>query len=446
MKLHTAFSSALKGLIVLSIVLFLSAAGFQDKMTSGWYQQYFPNLNGSTIKDMTFLDSLTGFAITTTNSSVQAYILKTSNGGDNWSIVHSYFPPSTGTILTGIMFANNAIGYASTSYHEFFKTTNAGENWTNISEPPWSIDGLYVLNTDTVFAASSSPFGGGVFRSTNGGYNWQTIWNIGGGSGNPEKIYMVNKDMGFIQDEDASSYMKRTTNGGFNWTSISGERYYDIIFFDINTGWKVYDSIKKTTNGGTNWFVQQHPNNYNEIYNPSKITILNKDTVWMVGAYTYGGVVFKTTNGGTNWGYQFPNPNIATVAFHFIQFVDPNHGWVNTNNILLHTKVGGNDTTIFTGINSNSDVLISDYQLYQNYPNPFNPSTIISYKLAKSGNIRIKVFDISGKEIEELVNKKLQAGSYKITFNLTKYSSGIYFYSMIIDGTVVDTKKMMYVK
>jgi len=56
------------------------------------------------------------------------------------------------------------------------------------------------------------------------------------------------------------------------------------------------------------------------------------------------------------------------------------------------------------------------------------------------------VYDVSGKEIEELVNKKLQAGSYKITFNASKYSSGIYFYSMIIDGKVADTKKMMYLK
>jgi len=451
MKLHTAFSSVLKGLIVVSFVFFLSAAGFQDKLTSGWYQQYFPNLNGSTIKDMTFLDSLTGFAITTTNSSVQAYILKTTNGGDNWNIVHTYFPPSTGTILTGIMFANNAIGYASTSYHEFFKTTNAGENWSNISEPPWSIDGLYVLNTDTLFAASSSPFGGGVFRSTNGGYNWQIIWNIGGGSGNPEKIYMVNKDLGFTQDEGASTFMKRTTNGGFNWTEIPGEKFKDIKFSDSNTGWKVYSSIKKTTDGGLNWFVQQTPNITTSFTNKADLCVLNKDTVWMVGAYyNNGGVIFKTTNGGTNWGYQIPNTTYPVTSLYNIDFVDSKHGWAfviyGTNNLLFHTKVGGNDTTIFTGINNNSGVVSSDYQLNQNYPNPFNPSTTISYRLAKSGNVRIKVFDISGKEIEELVNKRLQAGSYKITFNLTKYSSGIYFYSMIIDGTVVDTKKMMMIK
>ena len=105
------------------------------------------------------------------------------------------------------------------------------------------------------------------------------------------------------------------------------------------------------------------------------------------------------------------------------------------------------DTIVtITGIESNQNEVPSKFNLSQNYPNPFNPSTTISYNLAKSGNVRIKVFNISGKEIEELVNKKLEAGIHKITFNASKYSSGIYFYSMIIDGNVVNTKKMMYVK
>jgi photosystem II stability/assembly factor-like uncharacterized protein len=429
------------------VVFFLSAAGFQDKLTSGWYQQYFPNLYGSTIKDITFLDSLTGFAVTSPDAVDNGYILKTTNGGDNWSIVHTYPPPNGNIGFTKIKFATDSIGYASTDYLHFFKTTNGGVNWINISEPPWGLEDMNVLNNDTLFAASSSGFGGGVFRSTNGGYNWQTIWTVSG-SGNPQKIYMVNKDLGFTQDEGAVNNMKMTTNGGFNWTDVSGEKFKAIKFFDSNTGWKVYSSIKKTTDGGLNWFVQQTPNISSSFTNRTDLCALNKDTVWMVGAYyNNGGVLFKTTNGGLNWGYQFPDTTLPITSYNNIQFKDSKHGWINSTNFLLHTKVGGNDTTFITEIeNNNTIITFSDYQLFQNYPNPFNPSTTISYKLAKSGNVRIKVFDISGKEIEGLVNKRLQAGSYKITFNLTKYSSGIYFYSMIIDGTVVDTKKMMMIK
>jgi photosystem II stability/assembly factor-like uncharacterized protein len=441
-------------LLILSLLFFATA--FQsDKLTSGWYQQYFPNLNGSTIKDMTFLDSLTGFAITSTNSSVQAYILKTTNGGDNWNIVHTYFPPGIGTILSRIMFANNIIGYVSTSYHEFFKTTNAGENWTNISEPPWSIEDLSVLNKDTLLAASSSGFGGGVFRSTNGGFNWQTIWTMGG-DGNPQKIYMVNKDFGFALD--LSYVMKRTTDGGFSWNTIYGEGFKGIKFIDSNTGWKIYSNIMKTTNGGINWFVQQAPNYPNSFTSRADISIINKDTVWVVGAYSNGGVVYKTTNGGLNWGYQYPNPALPISSFYNIQFKDSKHGWINSTNFLLHTKVGGNDTTIFTGINYNSGVVSSDYQLNQNYPNPFNPITKINFSIVSSPHVlggdlvQLIVYDVMGREVQTLVNESLKPGTYEVSFDGSSLTSGVYFYRLIIrhggssTGNFTETKKMLLIK
>ena len=128
MKLQKTLSRILDGLILLVFILFFSSAGFQDRNSSGWYQQFFPNLNGSSIKDITFLDSLTGFAVTTTNSSVQAYILKTTNGGDNWNIIHTYVPPSVNSGFTRIQFATDSLGYASTNYFDIFKTMNSGLN------------------------------------------------------------------------------------------------------------------------------------------------------------------------------------------------------------------------------------------------------------------------------------------------------------------------------
>ena len=71
MKSKKTFSRVLDRLILASILLFFASAGFQDKSISGWYRQYITNLNGSTIKDMTFLDSLTGFAVTNSNSLLQ---------------------------------------------------------------------------------------------------------------------------------------------------------------------------------------------------------------------------------------------------------------------------------------------------------------------------------------------------------------------------------------
>jgi photosystem II stability/assembly factor-like uncharacterized protein len=454
MKLQNVFSRILDGLILLVFVLIMSSAGFQDKSTSGWYQQWFPNLNGSTIKDITFLDSLTGFAVTTTNSSVQAYILKTTNGGDNWSIVHTYVPPSVNSGFNRIQFSNNNTGYTSTNYFDLFKTTDNGLNWVKYPNQPTGANDFYAINTDTLFYVSNSGFGGGVYRSINGGVSWSRIWT-NGTSDNPDKIYMYDKNIGFSCNVSSISYLRKTTNGGFNWFDINvADAFLDLKLVDSLTGWKGTNSIQKTTDGGITWFVQTKPNVVDFIVR--SISIINRDTVWLGGdgkkiiGNTYYGALGKTTNGGTNWGYQIPNMAIDSGVYYKVNFSNKNCGWAYINyarfNDGIHTKVGGNDSTVFTGINNDVGFELSEYQLFQNYPNPFNPSTTISYKLSKSGNVNIKVFNISGKEIEEIVNKRLQAGPYNISFNATKYSSGIYFYSMFIDGKLVDTKKMMFIK
>ncbi len=451
MKTTKIFSRILDVLILLVFILFFASAGFQDKSTSGWYQQWFPNLNGSTIKDITFLDSLTGFAVTTSNSLLQEYILRTTNGGDNWSINYTFNTPSSNRYFFRVIKVDSNTVYAF-SWTEMFKTTNRGNNWALITYDLPCGD-FAVLNKDTILGVSSGGFGGGVWRTTNGGLSWQNIWS-NGGSGNPDKIYMYDRNMGFSCAISSISFLRKTTNGGFNWSDINiTDDFLDMKFVDTLTGWKGTNSIKKTTDGGITWFQQASPNVLSFIVR--SISIINKDSVWLGGdAYkiignTFYGALCKTTNGGTNWDYQIPNMAIDSGRYLNVNFIDTKYGWAYINetgfNDGVHTKVGGNDTTI-SGVNNNSTIELFNYQLFQNYPNPFNPTTTISYILNKSGNISIKVFDISGKEIEELVNKRQQAGSYKTTFNGSKHSSGIYFYSLIIDGKVIDTKKMMYVK
>ncbi|NCS90373.1 MAG: T9SS type A sorting domain-containing protein [Ignavibacteria bacterium] len=70
------------------------------------------------------------------------------------------------------------------------------------------------------------------------------------------------------------------------------------------------------------------------------------------------------------------------------------------------------------------------FVLHQNYPNPFNPSTVISWQLAVGSHAALKVFDVLGNEVAELVNNWLEAGTYKVTFNASSLSSGIYFYKL----------------
>lgn len=101
-----------------------------------------------------------------------------------------------------------------------------------------------------------------------------------------------------------------------------------------------------------------------------------------------------------------------------------------------------------TSIDNELKTIIPSYfVLYQNYPNPFNPETEIRYFISKAGNVKLKVFDLVGKEVAVLVDSYKQAGVHKIRFSINDYnlSSGIYLYTLNTD-IYSQTKKMILLK
>lgn len=87
-----------------------------------------------------------------------------------------------------------------------------------------------------------------------------------------------------------------------------------------------------------------------------------------------------------------------------------------------------------------------DYKLNQNYPNPFNPTTVISFSIPKAGNVTLKVYNSLGEEIATLVDEFKGVANYTVDFNASALSSGVYFYSLSVDNSFVQTKKMMLLK
>ena len=96
-------------------------------------------------------------------------------------------------------------------------------------------------------------------------------------------------------------------------------------------------------------------------------------------------------------------------------------------------------------IEDENGTIANKFSLNQNYPNPFNPSTKIRFALPKSGNVTLKVFDISGQVVATLVNGNLQAGEFEYTLDGSNLSSGIYFYR-IKSGEFTQTNKMILLK
>lgn len=89
----------------------------------------------------------------------------------------------------------------------------------------------------------------------------------------------------------------------------------------------------------------------------------------------------------------------------------------------------------------------STITLKQNYPNPFNPSTKISFSIPKNSFVSLKVYNLAGKEVADLVNDRRDGGNYDVSFDAGKYglASGAYFYTLKADG-FTETKKMILVK
>jgi hypothetical protein len=109
--------------------------------------------------------------------------------------------------------------------------------------------------------------------------------------------------------------------------------------------------------------------------------------------------------------------------------------------VILKTTTGGN----LIGITPISSLVPKNYSLFQNYPNPFNPVTTIKFDIPKESYVKVSVFDILGNEVQTLINENLKAGEYKVTWDASKYSSGIYFYKLQ-SGDFTQTRKMLLVK
>lgn len=87
----------------------------------------------------------------------------------------------------------------------------------------------------------------------------------------------------------------------------------------------------------------------------------------------------------------------------------------------------------------------TDFNLAQNFPNPFNPSTKIEYSIPSEGFVTLKVYDILGREIKTLVSEVQEPGKYRVDFNGSDLSSGIYFY-ILKTGNNIKSAKMVLVK
>jgi len=102
-------------------------------------------------------------------------------------------------------------------------------------------------------------------------------------------------------------------------------------------------------------------------------------------------------------------------------------------------------TTDIVLVSNDDEILVNSFNLEQNYPNPFNPATTINYSLAERAPVTLKVYDVLGNEVANLVNTTQEAGNHSINFNASQLASGLYIYTLNA-GDFTSSKKMMLLK
>jgi len=371
-------------------------------------------------------------------------VLRSTNGGTNWSLTAS--PNSTLALynILGIDF-NTAIvtGSGSTAY--VYKTTNGGVNWTQVfSQTGGFLNAISFTkadfaNTDGMFM-TGDPVGGrwSLWASTNAGNTWDSTG-----------LYLPQAGTETGYNNSLNVWRAPNVNKRI-WFGTNNSRIYHFNFYQ---GWSAqstgtqtdiltvffYDSINGaagsttgglyTSNGGQNW-----GNNPTYIGSGS----INGLEVTHEGVYyTRGSSVYFSPT-----GYVFTA--VTTQTGTYTHLATPNS--IFSNNVWAIRNNGGiSKFTSSVGITPISTEIPTKYSLSQNYPNPFNPTTKIKFDVVRLGDVKIVVYDVMGREVQTIVNESLKPGTYETTFDGSTLNSGVYFYKLTA-GDFVMTKKMLMIK
>lgn len=336
-----------------------------------------------------------------------------------------------------------------------------------------------------------------VWRTADGSWNWVLNGTISMPAGWPPVMPLtkrdaINRNTGKsdrhpqnVYWNDGSGYAwwgkwhdQDQSTGQYSLTrDIMGDEYdaFNLGFNEIFTPW----SNPSTYSGGTtNISVQLYSQNGNQItvkvfttYNSSLALPPSKPQNLQIGPNPGNNFLKITWDANLEsdlslyevWR-KIDNYNYSVIGTtNNLYYVDPDWEWTSSTAYKLYYKIRAKDInnnySIYSDavsswawptkqnadededITTNSES-VSEYSL-SNYPNPFNPTTRIVYKLKEKGFVSLKVYDILGKEVAELVNEVKAEGIYVTEFKASDLPSGIYIYSLRVNDFVSNQKMIL---
>ena len=423
----------MKKLIYVFIIL-----AFAGSVSAQWVLSN-TGLAGGTLKQTSFTDLNTGYVLV--QNSPNNYIFKTTNAASSWTQVYNI----TGDTITTLCFINASTGFAGGRGKKIYNTINGGLNWTSQTFNNFvnkGIKKINFLNASTGFAVGDGIPEGPILKTTNGGINWALINS--GASSFLNDIVFTDANTGYVCGDYE---IMKSTNGGNSWFmlfhGVSGDpEYWSLYFINANTGYFSHSQggYKVTTNGGSSFSNVELDTAIGTVFTSVYFIDANTGFLTSFNMVNNNGKAYKTTNSGLTWGTQLSTASIPLLS---VLFLSPSTGYIAgyglPQALLYKTITGG------VSVQNISTEIPPSYFLGQNYPNPFNPRTVISFQLPVDSKVVIKVYDIMGREMETLVNERLQPGTYETTFNGSNYTSGVYFYKLST-GDFTDTKRMILLK
>lgn len=429
---------------------------------------------------------ITGITTSFGLGTAHVYLIKTNAIGDpDWSKAFTGYGQSVReTTDGGYIVAGYSFNFPNSDDIALIKTDINGDTlWTKIiggteSDRAKAVrqteDGGYIITgqTQSFGVAYSDVF---LIKTDSTG---NILWSKTYGGGDNEYAHDVQQtlDGGYIVTGYTWSFssgsgdvyvIKTDSVGNLLWANAYGGTGYDLGHSVIQTSDGAYIVtgstnsfgagnedvylIRINSNGSLLWSKTYGGSNSEEGYSVQQISDSGFVIAGEISSAGMGGVdvyILKTDKNG-NSGCSETNP--ATIITTTVTQVTTASFGSSSGRVVVTpntiSRNGGELTTLCTTVNADDDAigLIGEYYLQQNYPNPFNPSTSIKYQLSSNSQATLRVYDVLGNEVATLVNEEKSTGSYEVSFNASRLSSGIYFYQLTTDN-FIQTRKMILVK
>lgn len=417
--------------LVLLLCCFFAIAG--ELFSQPW--QVLNSGTSANILEVKFINPSIGF-ITCNDGKIK----KTLDGGVSWNVILDQ-----SIVIPSLFFVNYNVGFGAGYFGRIFKTTDAGNTWSVSSPTGYVLRGIYFSDTTTGYVVGDH---GCIMKTTNGGANWsaqtppvQDANLTGIFSGNRGYISVLDPLTSLFYTLDGTNWndgnLRPGTELGFS-VDFNGDLGCLVGYEEISSNY--YPLIFKTTNNGQIW-SELKGQGKGMIFDVS-ISPTNSNKICAVGRYlddpiyNNQGLMMRSFDGGHTWSEeQWP---VENMQFRGVYATATDFYVVGYSGVMLKSSHTVGISTI------NSDIP-SSYTLSQNYPNPFNPTTNIEFSLQEKSFVKLKVFDVSGKQITELVNENLTVGTYKVGFDGSPNSSGVYFYTLETEK-FTETKRMVLIK